>query len=83
MPKECPDLTRVFITTIQCYHTMVIDYFTEWVEVASYATFNSKEVARFLTTSIICRYGVPHELISDHVSHFNDETVKLLARCKI
>ena len=31
-----------------------------------------------ITTNIICRYGVPHELISDHRSHFKDDTATLL-----
>ncbi|RVW67565.1 hypothetical protein CK203_062343 [Vitis vinifera] len=36
-----------------------------WVEAASYARLTSARVASFIRSHIICRYGVPHELISD------------------
>ncbi|RVW45429.1 hypothetical protein CK203_079721 [Vitis vinifera] len=44
---------------------VAIDYFTKWVEAASYARLTSSGVASFIRSHIICRYGVPHELISD------------------
>ncbi|RVW42238.1 hypothetical protein CK203_096569 [Vitis vinifera] len=44
---------------------VAIDYFTKWVEVALYARLTSSKVASFIRSHIICRYGVPHELISD------------------
>ncbi|RVW82221.1 Gag-Pol polyprotein [Vitis vinifera] len=43
---------------------VAIDYFTKWVEAASYARLTSSGVASFIRSHIICRYGVPHELIS-------------------
>ena len=58
---------------------VAIDYFTKWVEVALYKVLNSKKVAQFIQTNIICRYGVPHdnvphEIISDNGLHFKGET---------
>ncbi|RVW31143.1 hypothetical protein CK203_108442 [Vitis vinifera] len=44
---------------------VAIDYFTKWVETTSYARLTSSGVASFIRSHIICRYGVPHELISD------------------
>ncbi|RVW58608.1 hypothetical protein CK203_114043 [Vitis vinifera] len=44
---------------------VAIDYFTKWVEAASYARLTSARVASFIRSHIICRCGVPHELISD------------------
>ncbi|WJZ82934.1 hypothetical protein VitviT2T_002655 [Vitis vinifera] len=44
---------------------VVIDYFTKWVEAASYARLTSSGVTSFIRSHIICRYRVPHELISD------------------
>ncbi|RVW19029.1 hypothetical protein CK203_095030 [Vitis vinifera] len=44
---------------------VAIDYFTKWVEAASYERLTSAGVASFIRSHIICRYGVPHELISD------------------
>ena len=52
------------------YILVAIDYFTKWVEAASYKVLNSKKVAQFIRTNIICRYGVPCEIISDNGSHF-------------
>jgi len=36
-----------------------IDYFTKWVEVASYANVTRNVVVRFIKKEIICRYGLP------------------------
>ena len=49
---------------------VAIDYFTKWVEATSYAKLNAAKVATFIKSHIICRYGVPHELISDRGVHF-------------
>ena len=62
---------------------VAIDYFTKWVEVASYKVLNSKKVAQFIQTNIICRYGVPLEIISDNGQHFKGETEKLLRQFNI
>ena len=53
---------------------VAIDYFTKWVEATSYKFLNSKEVAQFIQTNIICRYGVPHEIIFDNGQHFTDRS---------
>ena len=45
---------------------VAINYFTKWVEVASYKVLNSTKVAQFIQTNIICKYRVPHEIISDN-----------------
>ena len=55
------------------YILVAIEYFTKWVEVASYAILKAKHVARFIENNIICRFGVPQEIISDNGSHFEGE----------
>ena len=55
------------------YILVEIDYFTKQVEVASYSMLKAKHVARFLENNIICRFGVPQEIISDNGSHFEGE----------
>ena len=55
------------------YILVVIDYFTKWVEVASYPMLKAKHVALFIENNIICQYRVPQEIISDNVSHFERE----------
>ena len=62
---------------------VAIDYFTKWVEAASYKVLNSKKVAQFIQTNIICRYGQPYEIISDNGQHFKGETKKLLQQFNI
>ena len=57
---------------------VAIDHFTKWVEAASYKVLNSKKVAQFIQINIICKYGVPYEIISDNGQHFKGETEKLL-----
>ena len=47
---------------------VAIDYFTKWVEAASYMRLTSIEVASFIRS--LCRYGVSHELILDRGVHF-------------
>ena len=52
---------------------VAIDYFTKWVEATSYASLTVVKVAKFIISHIICRYGIPHELISDRGVHFIGE----------
>ncbi|XP_059589978.1 uncharacterized protein LOC132252789 [Vitis vinifera] len=60
------------------YILVAIDYFTKWVEAASYARLTAARVAKFIRSHIICRYGVPHELISDKGVHFKGEVDTLI-----
>ena len=57
-----------------------IDYFTKWVEAASYVRLTSARVTNFIISHIICRYGVPHELISYRRVHFQAEVDTLLQK---
>ncbi|KAL6348227.1 hypothetical protein AAG906_003093 [Vitis piasezkii] len=59
---------------------VAIDYFIKWVEAASYARLISTRVASFIRSHIICRYRVPHELISDRGVHFRAEVDTLLQK---
>ena len=60
------------------YILVAFDYFTKWVEVASYARLTVAKVAKFIKTHIFYRYGVPHELISDRGVHFRGEVDTLI-----
>ena len=48
------------------------------MEAASYARLTATRVAQFIKSHIICRYGVPHELISDRGMHFRGEVDTLI-----
>ena len=62
---------------------VTIDYFTKWVEAQSYAVLKASHVANFIKNNIICRYGVPNEIISDIGSHFKKEVVELLEKYNV
>ena len=49
----------------------------DWVE-ARYAELDVKAVAKFLRKSIICRFWVPHEIISDNGTHFEGEANEVM-----
>ncbi|XP_013617501.1 PREDICTED: uncharacterized protein LOC106324021 [Brassica oleracea var. oleracea] len=49
---------------------VLTDYFTKWVEAEAYANITDKEVQRFVWKNIICRYGLPYEIITDNGSQF-------------
>ena len=55
------------------YILVAIDYFTRWVEAASNSILKAKHMAWFIENNIICRYGVPQEIIVDNGSHFEEE----------
>ena len=57
---------------------MAIDYFTKWVKADSYFVLKAKHVAQFLENNIICRFGVPQEIITDNGSHFKGEVRRVM-----
>lgn len=54
---------------------VAIDYFTKWVEVASYANVTRQVVALFIKQNFICRYGVPERIITDNGSNLNNKMI--------
>ena len=57
---------------------VAIDYFTKWVEAASYASVTQNVVTRFLKNNIICRYGLLERIITDNGSNLNNKMVDRL-----
>ena len=62
---------------------VAIDYFTKWVEAASYAKLTSVRVVNFIRSYFICHFRVPHELILDRGVHFRVEIETLLQKYDI
>ena len=63
---------------------VAIDYFTKWVEAASYSSITSSVVAKFVKKDLVCRYGLPDKIITDNGSNLNSKTMKeLCAEFKI
>ena len=50
------------------------------MKVALYARLTSYGVVSFIRSHIICRYGIPHELIFDRGVHFRADVDTLLQR---
>ncbi|KAL5574153.1 hypothetical protein UlMin_023750 [Ulmus minor] len=48
------------------YAVVAIDYYTKWVEAEALAKITEQNVTNFIWKHIICRFGIPRELVSDH-----------------
>ncbi|GKU99462.1 hypothetical protein SLEP1_g12312 [Rubroshorea leprosula] len=48
-----------------------VDYFTKWVEAWALSSLTSKKVEDFVFSSIICRYGIPSQIVADNGTQFN------------
>ena len=52
------------------YMLAVTDYFSKWIEADSFHQVRDREVKGFIWKNIICRYGVPKEIVTDNGSQF-------------
>ncbi|GKU97906.1 hypothetical protein SLEP1_g10981 [Rubroshorea leprosula] len=48
-----------------------VDYFTKWVEARALSSLTSKKVEDFVFSSIICKYGIPSQIVADNGTQFN------------
>ena len=55
---------------------VVINYFTKWVEAASYSSVMRSVVVRFVKKEIIYRYGLPKKIITDNATNLNNKIMK-------
>ncbi|CAA7037176.1 unnamed protein product [Microthlaspi erraticum] len=63
---------------------VMTDYFTKWVEAAAYTTIKDNDVRNFVWKFIICRHGLPYEIVTDNGSQFISATFEAFcARWKI
>ena len=65
-PKASNDHRFIFV---------VIDYFTKWVEAASYASVTKSVVTHFIKREIICRYRLSERIISDNGLNLNNDMI--------
>ncbi|XP_058784526.1 uncharacterized protein LOC131659336 [Vicia villosa] len=61
-----------------CLILVAINYFTKWVEAASYTNLTRQVVVIFIKNNLICRYGIPNRIIIDNGSNLNNKMVKEL-----
>nr|GEW02415.1 reverse transcriptase domain-containing protein [Tanacetum cinerariifolium] len=53
-----------------------MDYFTKWIEAKAVATITGGQVKKFIWDNIVCRFGIPGEIISDNGKQFADNSFK-------
>ena len=53
-----------------------VDYFTKWVEAELLASIIQQNVKKNFWKNIVCRFGVPKVLVSDHGRQFDNITFK-------
>ncbi|GKE45058.1 reverse transcriptase domain-containing protein [Tanacetum coccineum] len=53
-----------------------IDYFTKWIEAKPVATITGNQIKKFVWDNIVCRFGLPGEIISDNRKQFKDNPFK-------
>jgi len=57
----------------QCKFLLVrIDYFSKWIKVEPLATITTRNVQNFVWRNIVCRFGIPHVIITDNGRQFID-----------
>ncbi|XP_074559962.1 CDPK-related kinase 2-like [Curcuma longa] len=52
-------------------------YFSKWVEAEALARITEEAIIKFLWKSIICRYGIPHRLVSDNGRQFQGKKIQV------
>lgn len=55
---------------------VAIDYFTKWIEAKAVVNITGNQVKRFVWDNIVCRFGLPGEIISDNGKQFCDNPFK-------
>ncbi|XP_055512107.1 protein NYNRIN-like [Leucoraja erinacea] len=60
------------------YCLVIIDVFSQWVEVFPSANADALTVAKALLRDIIPRFGIPEKIYSDNGSHFVNEVIEKL-----
>ncbi|GJV76981.1 reverse transcriptase domain-containing protein [Tanacetum coccineum] len=55
---------------------VAIDYFTKWIEANKRRTITGNQVKRFVWDNIVCRFGLPGEIVSDNGKQFCDNPFK-------
>ncbi|GKV39513.1 hypothetical protein SLEP1_g47271 [Rubroshorea leprosula] len=67
------DLLGPFVKAVggATHLVVAVDYFTKWVEAKPLSCLTSRRIEDFLFSSVICRYGIPNQIIADNGPQFN------------
>nr|GEZ69544.1 reverse transcriptase domain-containing protein [Tanacetum cinerariifolium] len=55
---------------------VAFDYFTKWIEAKPAATITGNQIKKFMWDNIVCRFGLPGEIILDNGKQFQDNPFK-------
>ena len=58
------------------YVIVFVDYLTKWVEACATQDQTSETIARLLVDTVVCRHGVPAELLSDRGANLLSELIR-------
>ncbi|XP_042437266.1 uncharacterized protein LOC122023266 [Zingiber officinale] len=59
---------------------VAVDYFSKWVEAEALVRITEGAIIQFLWKNILCRFDIPHKLVSDNGRQFQGQ--KIQAWCK-
>ena len=57
---------------------VAVDYFTKWAEVERLAKITNAKVKDFIWKNLVCRFGIPHAIVSDNVKQFDNKLLNSL-----
>ncbi|KAH9318200.1 hypothetical protein KI387_019969, partial [Taxus chinensis] len=52
------------------------EYYTKWVEAIPLISIKKEKIVEFINHHIICRFGVPHRLITDNGKSFKNKLLQ-------
>ena len=55
---------------------VAIDYFTKWVEAEKLSMITEAKCTSFIWKNIICRFGVPHSIVTDNGKLFDNPALR-------
>ncbi|GJW89525.1 reverse transcriptase domain-containing protein [Tanacetum coccineum] len=55
---------------------VAMDYFTKWIKAKPVATITGNQIKKFVWDNIVCKFGLPGEIISDNGKQFRDNPFK-------
>ncbi|GJW03196.1 reverse transcriptase domain-containing protein [Tanacetum coccineum] len=55
---------------------VAMDYFTKWIEEKPMVTITGAQVKKFVWDNMVCRFGLPGEIVSDNGKQFRDNPFK-------
>nr|GEZ54213.1 reverse transcriptase domain-containing protein [Tanacetum cinerariifolium] len=59
---------------------VAMDYFTKWIEAKSVTTITSNQIKNFVWDNVVCRFGLPEEIISNNGSNSGTIRSKIVAK---